>query len=308
VSEDGSKIRQWAAEHLSVKRVWVGGGAAPAVAPPPPVEEVRPAEVRTASPDMDWSPARIQAAESIWGEGFLMPGGEADMLSLTRPLNLNSDSSLLLMGGASGGPARTLVSNYGTRITTVEADPQLAELAAVRLARTPNIAARVTPLEWRTPVPPIRPLAFDRTLALWPLRGEADPAPILSQIFRSLRPWGQIVMRDLVADVPLDPSDPTVASWSLLERRSPVLPSETEMVRLLKAQGLNVKLAEDVSDQHARQALTGWDTAVRQMERSRPSRAQAARLVSEAELWLLRLRLLRERRIRVMQWHAFSRG
>ncbi len=306
VSEDSSKLRQWASDHLSVKRVWSGTGADVPL-PPVVVHEELASKVAV---DMAWSQERIQAAESIWGEGYIMPGpgGAKDMLSLTRPLNLTSESSLLLMGAGSGGPAQTLVSSFGARVTTVEANQQLAALANTRLARAPQIASKVTPLEWLGPLPAIRPQAFDRSLALWPLRGEADPSALLARLFRSLRPWGQIVLVEMIADMPLDPADPVVAGWSLLERRSPLLPSEADMGKMLKAQGMNIKRAEDVSEQHAKLALSGWDAAVRAMQDKRPTRSQAARLVSEAELWLLRLRLLQEKRIRVMTWHAFSRG
>jgi hypothetical protein len=36
----------------------------------------------------------------------------------------------------------------------------------------------------------------------------------------------------------------------------------------------------------------------------RPSPAAAADLVAEAEAWLLRLRLLRDGRLRLLRWHA----
>ena len=82
----------------------------------PPVR--RPACRRTGSPslvpdaalaeddDPVWPSARIGVAEALWGEGFLFPGGGAEVLRLAKPLGLTAASSLLLIGAGSGGPPR----------------------------------------------------------------------------------------------------------------------------------------------------------------------------------------------------------
>jgi len=47
--------------------------------------------------------------------------------------------------------------------------------------------------------------------------------------------------------------------------------------------------------------------AVRTMRTDKPTPARAALLVREAELWLLRSRLIREGQLRLVRWHAISR-
>jgi hypothetical protein len=69
-----------------------------------------------------------------------------------------------------------------------------------------------------------------------------------------------------------------------------------------------VRVAEDVSDRHTHQALMGWRSTVRTMEDTRPTRRQAMRSVQEAELWMLRLRLLQSGKLRLMRWHAIGGG
>ncbi|HET6196892.1 MAG TPA: phosphoethanolamine methyltransferase, partial [Acetobacteraceae bacterium] len=56
--------------------------------------------------DPVWPSARIGIAESLWGEGFLFPGGGAEVLRLAKPLGLTEASSLLLVGAGTGGAPR----------------------------------------------------------------------------------------------------------------------------------------------------------------------------------------------------------
>jgi hypothetical protein len=44
------------------------------------------------------------------------------------------------------------------------------------------------------------------------------------------------------------------------------------------------------------------------MQHAPPSPRDAAQLVQEAELWLLRMKLLRARRLRLVRWNAIGRG
>jgi hypothetical protein len=51
--------------------------------------------------------------------------------------------------------------------------------------------------------------------------------------------------------------------------------------------------------------MLGWRVLMRDLDR-KPSAMEAAQLVAEAELWLLRRRLIRDGRLRMMRWHAIG--
>jgi hypothetical protein len=105
----------------------------------------------------------------------------------------------------------------------------------------------------------------------------------------------------------LDPDDPLVAAWQRLDgRRLDRLPAEITITRALGRLGFDVRLVEDVSHRHMQQSVTGWREAVRGMEQAKPSRREAAQLIREAELWLLRIRLFRSRALRLVRWHAIG--
>jgi len=112
------------------------------------------------------------------------------------------------------------------------------------------------------------------------------------------------MMVDLVADKPLDPADGEVMAWCQLEGRSPRVPTQRAITGALGRLGFDVRVTEDISLRHMQQALHGWHTALRGMREKKPSPAKAKVLVAEAELWLRRISLIRDKRMRLMRWDA----
>ena len=88
----------------------------------------------------------------------------------------------------------------------------------------------------------------------------------------------------------------------------PELPSAQAVTEGLQRLHFDVRVMEDTSDRHATQTLGGWREAVRAMAAGpRPAAQTAAAFVTEAELWLLRIRLMRRLDVRLMRWHAIAR-
>jgi hypothetical protein len=144
-------------------------------------------------------------------------------------------------------------------------------------------------------------------MAIEPLHGE-KPEPALAAVSLALKPGGQFVLLEIVADLPLDPADATVAAWARLDHRSATVPSELGITRVLGRLGFDVRIVEDVSRRHLKYAVTGWRDAVKVMEGTRPTLRQLALVVHEAELWLARFRLMRAGKLRLVRWHAIGRG
>jgi len=284
----------------------LGRQAAPAarlpasVAPPPP--SIVPDAGLPEDDDPVWPSARISVAEALWGEGFLFPGGGGEVLHLAKPLGLTDASSLLLVGAGSGGPSRLIADEFGVWVTGYEANPRLAALANER-AQHAGLGRRAQVEPWDPAAPKFPPRYFHHGIAIEPLHG-AKAAPTLAAIAQALKPGGQLVLIEAVADSPLDPVDPVVAAWTRLDHRGADMPSELAVTKALGQLRFDVRIVEDVSSRHMHNAIHGWREAVRAMEDQRPELRQVAVVVREAELWLTRLRLLRARRVRLVRWHA----
>jgi phosphoethanolamine N-methyltransferase len=263
-------------------------------------------------PAVRWTQARVGVADALWGEGFVIPGGEEEVLRLAVPLGLSEASSLLLLGAAGGGAARAVVSKLGAWVSGHEADPALAALAAVRLARAGKVVARrasVVPWDPRAPV--FRRRGFDHALALEALRGAPGrPVPVpelLLALAGALRPGGHLVLVDMVATGALDQNDPLVRHWAEVEGRTRQLPTEAALTAALAELRFDVRIAEDISARHMRLAVQGWKALVHGLVGAHPERAHAAAMVAEAEVWMRRLRLMHSGHVRLMRWDAIGR-
>ena len=252
-----------------------------------------------------WPDARIAAVEALWGDGFTMPGGAPEPIRLVKPLGLTSSATLLLLGAGLGGPAECIVGTFGAWVASFERHAALREHARRRLAE--RKLAHVTVAHWDPTQPGLPARSANHALSLETLRG-AKPKPLIEAVAAALRPKGQIVMTELVADKPINERDREFAAWCRLEDRLPELPSAQAVTDGLQRLHIQVRVMEDTSDRHTTQTLGGWREAVRALAAGpRPLAQTAATFVAEAELWLLRIRLMRRLDVRLMRWHAIAR-
>lgn len=257
--------------------------------------------------DTVWHPARLAVTDALWGAGYLIPGGEVELLRLAKPLGLSAAASLLLLGAGGGGAACSLVTALGVWVNGFEADPDLVEAASRHIAQA-NQSKRARIDLWNPADPSFARHYYHHALALEPLMGH-QPETILAAISAALKPGGQLMMTELVADAPLNANDSLVAQWARLEQRDPkALPTEIAITRVLGRQGYDVRIVEDVSQRFMHQGIMGWRRLVRALQDDRPTRQAAQRIVREAELWLVKLRLFREGRLRLVRWHAIGGG
>ncbi len=278
----------------------------PALAPPAEVAPELPPHCEP-SPEQVWHPGRLAITDALWGGGYLIPGGEIELLRLAKPLGLSAAASLLLLGAGSGGAACSLVTALGVWVNGFEADPDLVKAASQQVAHA-NMGKRAQIDLWNPSDPRFARHYYHHALALEPLLGRA-PESILASISAALKPGGQLMLTELVADAPLDAGDALVAQWARLERRDPrALPTEIAITRVLGRQGYDVRIVEDVSQRFMHQGIMGWRRMVRAMQDDKPGRQKAKLVVQEAEIWLVKLRLFREGRLRLVRWHAIGGG
>lgn len=281
----------------------IAGAPLDASAPKPRAAAPAP---RKPSPPSEWPAQRLAVTDELWGPGFIVPGGELEVLRLIRPLALSGASSLLLIGIGSGGPASLIVRNTGTWVTGLEADLSLIA-AAQALAKRDNLGRKATIKLWNPQKPDFAAKGHHHCLALEPLHG-APPEPILHELEKALKPGGQLVVTELTAPTPLAAGDRTVRRWAKLESRDPAkLIPGVGVTRMLGRIGLDVRVAEDCTQRHLDHAMVGWRVLVHDLAENKPSPMTAAFMVAEAERWLLRRRLMLEGKLKMMRWHAIKR-
>jgi SAM-dependent methyltransferase len=253
-------------------------------------------------PASAWSPERLAMLGQLWGEGFIAPGGEAEALRLTKPLGLSGSHSLLHLGAGLGGGSRAVARASGCYVTAFEQDPELAALGMAAATKA-GMAKRAAVQLLDAGKPGFRPNYFHHALSQEALWTVADKKPVLGAMVQAMKVGGQLMLTDLVR-AEADPDDAAWRAWAMLERARPQPATETAMTRLMQAMGLDVRITEDISARQVGQVLTGWMDRVSSLVRVKPQAREAALIVREAELWLRRVRLIQEGRLRLLRWHA----
>jgi hypothetical protein len=270
-----------------------------------PAPKHRPRPKRLAPPADPWDNKRIAVTGRLWGPGFTLPGGEAEIIRLAKPTGATGDNRLLLVGAGPGATAVAIERNTQTWLTALESDPCL--LAAARaLATAEKLGKRVTIDTWDPVQPKFNPNGHKNCLAIEPMR-QAGCGTILPALIGAIGAGGNLVVTDIASMDTIPPGDPLVTRWAALEHRSiAAIPTPQAVAAVLQAHKMDLRIAEDISQRHIDQVMFGWRDLVASMARNKPPPDEANYVVLEAELWLLRRKLIEAGRLRMMRWHAIK--
>ena len=251
-------------------------------------------------PDATWHPARLALVERLWGDGFIAPGGAADVLQLVNPMGLTGADTLLLLGAGPFGAARAIAGGFHCWVEGYERDATLLAVAQSR-AEQAGLKKRA-PTQLLNSASKFRAKSASHAVSLQSI-GDADAVgPVLAGVAGAMRPGGQLGMVELVVDGDLE--DAIGKRWLELEQRSAPPPAQASIGGELRHLSFDVRIVDDISSRHVQSVLTGWMGFLQGVKAERPSRAQAQLMVAEAESWLLRLKLIDAKRLRVMRWQA----
>lgn len=249
--------------------------------------------------------SRIAWAERLWEEGCLIPGGPGEIERLSSLLPLSPATTLLLVGRDAGGAAGTIISRCGAWIAAHQHDPLLAERMALRLR---PFGRRATVLPWQPEAPAFRAHYHHHALALEPLAGGGSFASIAHALAAALKPQAQLVMLEVVrGDGPA--FRPSLDRWLALEGRPAPPPECREAENALQAAGFQIHVGEDAAPRQCAAITESWVRLIEELRLAGAGqlRGAAAGLIEEAELWLLRHRLLSGGAIGLRRWHATLR-
>ena len=148
------------------------------------------------------------SAEALWGEGFLFPGGGARWCAWLSRWGCRLRQACCCLAQAEAARRATSPAELGVWVSGFEANPRLAlgerkepraglgRRAQVEVGiRNAEIPATITTTGWRS----------SRCEAI-------SPRPIAGRVAPALKPGGQFVLEELVADSPLHPAEPMVAA------------------------------------------------------------------------------------------------
>ncbi len=140
----------------------------------------------------------IERLHTIWGEGFLSPGGPEEVAEIVTGMGL-AGKTVLDVGFGTGGPAIALASQHGAaRVVGIDVEAQLRERAA-RNVDNAGVADRVE-LKIVEPGPwPFADATFDVVFSKDSMIHIEDKQALFRDVMRVLKPGGAFVASDWLA-------------------------------------------------------------------------------------------------------------
>ena len=112
--------------------------------------------------------------------------------AMVAALDARPGERVLDVATGTGMVARDLVARYDVEVVGLDQSPQMLAAARARLARSPELSARVTLLEGQAEQLPFADGAFDHLTFTYLLRYVDDPAATLRELARVVKPGGRI--------------------------------------------------------------------------------------------------------------------
>lgn len=234
-----------------------------------------------------WSPDRIKVSELIWSDGFTFPGGAEHVLKLVKPLGLTKERTILDLGSGLGGAARLIAKTFGTWVTGMEASPTLAK-AGMFASEMAGLAKRA-PIEWfdpRTVV--LQAKKYDAVFARLVFLSLADKKRLLAEIYKALKPGGQLMFIEFVLRAK-DATGPKVQAWVSGEEQKPELWTLDEYKNALASSRFDVRVTEDITAEFRGLVLEGWKRLAQNLQPKALKAEEIASLTREIELWSRRI-------------------
>lgn len=276
----------------------------------PPAEEPAPEPAPKAEPEPEpqtpeeWTQARREIVQKLWGEGFSTPGEAEHVKMLVKPLGLTEKQSVVDINPGLGGTSRVVAEDTGAWVTGIEADNDMAT-AGMELSVMAGMAKKAPIQLFEPPKIDIRERTMDAVISKEGLYVLPEKELLFEEIYKVLKPVGQVLFTDYM--LPTDNhTSPALEEWIAKEHPTPVLWSVDQTVARLKDIGFEVRVSEDMTDSLQQLVLQGWKALVRDIEPGGLSRAAAGALVGEAEIWCRRLALFEANDLRCYRVHALK--
>jgi SAM-dependent methyltransferase len=249
-----------------------------------------------------WTEERVRVAERLWGEGVNTPGGEDHVMTLVQPIGLNPTMTVLDFGAGLGGSSRAMAKNFGCWVTGLEQWPVLVE-RGMEHARAAGLEKKAAIERFDPAKLELKSQGYNCIFAKEAFFTMPDKAGLFDKLVQALRPGGQVCFTDYVLPE-TGKVTPKVEEWIAGEPLEPHPWTSDMVLNILTQTGLDVRIAEDITDLHQSLILQGWRELTQSLAPGTVAPETVPHLVKEAELWAKRGAVLRTGDIRVYRFHA----
>lgn len=144
----------------------------------------------------EYDAATTGILETLYGDGFLSHGGPATVDRMFKGISLRN-KKMLDIGCGFGGPSIYLAKKYSVDITGIDPVKHILD-KATKIADQQQLATKLTYV-WTPQLPyPFADETFDIAFSKEALLHSREKEAVIKEIFRVLKPGGQVVILDWV--------------------------------------------------------------------------------------------------------------
>lgn len=255
-----------------------------------------------ALPFRPWSEIHLEVMQAVWGAGMVGPGNPDFIRHLVKPLGLNPAMSVIDIGAGLGGAARVMAETFGVWVTAMEAEPKLAS-AGMEMSEAADMDKKAPVAAFDPEICEPKPRGFDCVVSLGYFFRVKNKARLIEALDFSLKNGGQMLITDYVLEKPgqenehlrawIEGEPDEVAPWSVAQYN-----------RALVERGLEVRIAEDITDTTRQQIVGAWADHMATVGQDAGDPRTAETLVHEVEYWTRRVQALQKGGLRVYRIYA----
>ncbi len=240
----------------------------------------------------------------LWGPGFHLPGNAEYVLKLVKPFAANPAMSMLDVAAGLGGPARAIAEAFGTYVTGLERDAELARrgmemsIVAGKQRHAPISVIDPETFELRTS-------AFDCVIGRGATYMVQDKERFMRVLILGLKQRGQLLLTDYVIEPKLA-QRPELAMWAALQPHPPSLWTLQQYTDCFKSLGFDVRITEDITHDLKLQIVLGWDNLVQTVDIKALPKSHKLQIVGEAERWVKTIVTLDSGAVKAYRFYALA--
>ena len=252
-----------------------------------------------------WPPERLRLYAQLWDDDILTPGGLDYAVDLTKPLELDDTMLLLELGGRLGTTARQLAREFGVQVTSLEADQELASLAAEFNAKAGALADKASVTLYDPNNPDLGENRYHCFYSHLDLYKFAEKEEVLRQIHNALHKGAGMLFTDYCTTT--QSGSDLYNDWTDQEHDPPHPWLESNYKNFFNAElKRTFRIQADESEEHARQILLGWHLKMKDMQSGNLDPETFTAVEAELELWMRRVQLLKSGELKFCRFYVAS--
>lgn len=267
-------------------------------------------EVDAPDPEQDqsnWPDNRLAFCRRLWGKEFevVRPGRADYSVELVRPMALTNQNSLLDLSAGLGGGSRQIHKELGVWVTGMDRDAELAAHAD-EISNIKGLARQVPVSDFDPETVAFKPSSFDGALMREMLYELPLKSAFLRKVADAVRPFGHIVMTDLMLRDEEAAEDVNVRAWLTKEPETASPAIVGSYTQMLEGLGFDVRVEKDDTKAYTGHITRGWAEFVQGLSREDLTRDFVNQMMKEAEFWMARSRALESGALRLYRIHAIK--